>query len=212
MQTCFLEQDYSGLGGTAHLTTQPSPWIRSSDPTRRCRSCCAPDSRRNLPPSLLNINCAACQQTFRGLLVVLSTPGGTEDNQVETKPRRRLGLEVKTASGKGTLAQSLSCSKSFLLGFPRLGLHPEVDCCVLIYSLRGCSESYLTTGLIGVYYCQPTVAIRTARRSGWVDGCGSSPALPNPALTQSKHLKGGHWIRCRGDSPGFCLSEGFLLV
>lgn len=110
------------------------------------------------------------------------------------------------------MAQSLSCSKSFLLGFPRLGLHPEVDCCVLIYSLRGCSESYLTTGLIGVYYCQPTVAIRTARRSGWVDGGGSSPALPNPALTQSKHLKGGHWIRCRGDSPGFCLSEGFLLV
>lgn len=99
-----------------------------------------------------------------------------------------------------------------LLVFPRLGLHPEIDCCVLIYSLRGCSESYLTTGLIGVYYCQPTVAIRTARRSGWVDGGGSSPALPNPALTQSKHLKGEHWIRCRGDSPGFCLSERFLLV
>lgn len=63
-------------------------------------------------------------------------PAGTEEIHTESKLLGSLELEVERPDGKKTSAQSLSRSKSSLLRFLRLGLHPGIDWCLLINSFE----------------------------------------------------------------------------
>lgn len=67
---------------------------------------------------------------------MLPAPAGTEEIHTEPNCWEVWSWRLRDLMEKKTSAQSLSCSKSSLLRFLRLGLHPGIDWCLLINSFE----------------------------------------------------------------------------